>query len=111
MNRDKSSTDHLGQESTTLIFSSKLISSQALIQVVSMYQHLYKFTISECELNFSVRVDNIGLVTLDDSFCEKFKNEVYDQQIRLDLQKEFGALRDTIVKYAFFPAEEHIRND
>lgn len=110
MNIDNSFTSHIGQTSQ-IIFSSKIISLQAVTQVVSMYQHLYKFTIAEGEPNFSVQIENIGLANLDGAFCEKFKNDVLDQQIRIDLQKEFGSLRDTIVKYAFFPAEDQLRND
>ena len=34
-----------------------------------------------------------------------FCNEVLDQQVRLDLEKRFGTLRDTIVKHAFQPIE------
>jgi His-Xaa-Ser system protein HxsD len=32
-----------------------------------------------------------------------FCNEVLDQQVRLDLEKRYGGLRDTIVKHAFQP--------
>jgi len=34
-----------------------------------------------------------------------FCNEVLDQQVRLDLEKRYGTLRDTIVKHAFQPIE------
>lgn len=34
-----------------------------------------------------------------DDFC----NEVLDQQVRLDLEKRYGSLRDAIVKHAFQP--------
>lgn len=36
----------------------------------------------------------------------QFMNECIDQQVRLDLQKEFGRLRQTIVDYAFRPLEK-----
>lgn len=101
---------NIGQASQ-IIFSSKIISLQAVTQVISIYHHFYKFTISECETNYLVQIEDIGLAEVDDVFCEKFKKEVLDQQIRVDLQKEFGSLRDTIVKYAFFPAEENIENE
>lgn len=32
-----------------------------------------------------------------------FCNEVLDQQVRLDLEKQYGILRDTIVNHAFQP--------
>ena len=34
-----------------------------------------------------------------DDFC----NEVLDQQVRLDIEKRYGSLRDAIVKHAFQP--------
>ena len=34
-----------------------------------------------------------------DDFC----NEVLDQQVRLDLEKRYGSLREAIVKHAFQP--------
>ena len=37
-----------------------------------------------------------------DDFC----NEVLDQQVRLDLEKRYGSLRDGIVKHAFQPLED-----
>lgn len=35
----------------------------------------------------------------------KFNNELIDQQLRLDLEKRFGSLRELIVKHAFSPLE------
>jgi His-Xaa-Ser system protein HxsD len=37
------------------------------------------------------------------NFLNDFCNEVIDQQVRLDLEKRYGSLRDTIVKHAFQP--------
>ena len=34
---------------------------------------------------------------------EKFCNEVLDQQIRLDIEKKYGPIRDIIVNQAFYP--------
>ena len=39
-----------------------------------------------------------------------FCNEVLDQQVRLDLEKRYGGLRDTIVKHAFLPFESLSKN-
>ena len=39
-----------------------------------------------------------------------FCNEVLDQQVRLDLEKRYGSLRDTIVKHAFLPFESSSKN-
>ena len=36
-----------------------------------------------------------------DDFC----NEALDQQVRLDLEKRYGGLRESIIKHAFLPIE------
>ena len=40
----------------------------------------------------------------------EFCNEVLDQQVRLDLEKRYGGLRDTIVKHAFLAFEKFPEN-
>ena len=34
-----------------------------------------------------------------------FSNEVIDQQLRLDLEKRYGQVRELIIKHAFSPLE------
>jgi His-Xaa-Ser system protein HxsD len=48
--------------------------------------------------------NNEGLDMIPD-LINDFCNEVLDQQVRLDLEKRYGNLRDTIVKHAFQPLE------
>lgn len=43
---------------------------------------------------------------ISEDLLRQFLNDCIDQQIRLDLQKEFGELRQTIVTYAFSPVEK-----
>jgi len=44
---------------------------------------------------------NIDLNKIAETFC----NEVLDQQVRLDLEKRYGNIRDLIVKQAFAPIQ------
>ena len=44
--------------------------------------------------------------TIPKDLLRQFLNDCIDQQIRLDLQKEFGELRQAIVTYAFSPVEK-----
>jgi His-Xaa-Ser system protein HxsD len=37
----------------------------------------------------------------------EYCNEVLDQQVRLDLEKRYGSLRDTIFNFAFCPIEKY----
>jgi His-Xaa-Ser system protein HxsD len=41
----------------------------------------------------------------------EYCNEVLDQQLRLDLEKRYGNLRDTLVKHAFLPFEGSSENN
>jgi len=44
---------------------------------------------------------DVPLGEMADEFC----NELIDQQIRLNVEKEYGSIRDKIVKKAFSPIE------
>lgn len=44
--------------------------------------------------------------SIPEDLPRRFLNDCIDQQIRLDLQKEFGELRQRIVDYAFSPVEK-----
>ena len=44
--------------------------------------------------------------SISEDLLRQFLNDCIDQQIRLDLQKEFGELRQSIVTYAFSPVEK-----
>lgn len=40
--------------------------------------------------------------------CE-YCNEVLDQQVRIDLEKRYGTIRDSIYKFAFEPIKDRIK--
>lgn len=40
--------------------------------------------------------------------CE-YCNEVLDQQVRLDLEKRYGKIRDTIYRFAFEPVKDRVK--
>lgn len=48
------------------------------------------------------RNTNLDESTIDDAIFEFF-NDLLDEQVRLDLEKQYGSLRDIIVKQAFEP--------
>jgi len=65
---------------------------------------------SEVEVVFEPqgKTDPAALRRIAARFC----NEVLDQQVRLDLDKRYGKLRELIVQHAFSPLgnlEEHIK--
>jgi len=56
---------------------------------------------------FNVIIEQLGhkKETNLKEIVHKFNNELTDQQLRLDLEKRFGCLRELIVKHAFSPLE------
>ena len=57
------------------------------------------------ELTFEMKVAAKDEVIIDEKMLKNMMNDLIDFQIRLDLLKEFGDLRKTIVNYAFSPVE------
>ncbi len=95
------------EKRSQIVFSKEAITLKAIRQIISIYQDRFDFEVNENSDNYIINISNIdSLVSL-----KKIKNEFNDQQIRIDLQEDFGKLRDLIVKYAFFPAESDLKND
>lgn len=57
----------------------------------------------EFEVEITIIAKNGSNIT--EPFLMEFMNNLIDQQIRIDLQKEFGSLRDKIIDYAFQSVE------
>ncbi len=88
-----------------------LVLSKELYQKEAVFQAAHKYTDS-CHIIIEPADDkNVGvyfqfkpgaegnLKTIALDFC----NEVLDQQIRLDLEREYGHIREMIVRQAFAP--------
>jgi His-Xaa-Ser system protein HxsD len=63
---------------------------------------------SEKRINVSFRPKNKDI--LFDKVALDFCNELLDQQVRLNVEKSYGNIRDLIVKQAFQPMED-IKNE
>ena len=50
-----------------------------------------------------LRIKNSADIANLSAIADELRNEVVDQQLRLDLEKRYAALRDTIVSCAFDP--------
>lgn len=95
------------KETSQLILSKKLITLKAIKQLISIYQGKIDFEVNVKSDNYVININKTdSTISLD-----QIKNEFLDQQIRIDLENDFGNLRDLIVKYAFFPAENNIKNE
>lgn len=78
-----------------------------ILRVVSEYTHAYFISFypagdESLEISISARDGSL----IDESLLRTFFNHCIDEQIRIDLQKEFGTLRQCIVEYAFRSVEK-----
>ena len=101
----------MSEMSLTICFNKEIVSNKAIRQVICTYQHTYDFILTCSNNCYFVNIKKKTGVNLAPDFEQKFKTEVSDQQIRIELQNEFGSLRDSIVKFAFLPVEDFENND
>jgi len=88
-----------------------LVLAKELYQKEAVFQAAYKFTHICHILIEPVDAANVGIYFRLKSELKKnlenvaldFCNEVLDQQVRLDLERSYGPLRELIVKKAFSP--------
>lgn len=90
-----------------LLMKKEFFERECILQVSSEYSSSYFvsfYPISHDSLEITIKSkDNTAI---DETLLRSFFNDCIDQQIRIDLQKEFGELRNKIVEYAFFPVEK-----
>lgn len=89
---------------------------KAYYEQEAVMQASYKFT-NACYVKIdAVEEGYVGIwfkaksqVNIDPDLllCE-YCNEVLDQQVRLDLEKRYGKLRDTIYQFAFAPIKDRM---
>ena len=89
---------------------------KAFYEQEAVMQASYKFT-NACFIKIdAVEEGYVGIwfkakpqVNIDPELllCE-YCNEVLDQQVRLDLEKQYGKLRDTIYQFAFAPIKDRM---
>jgi len=90
-----------------LDIDSSIYSADAILN--AMHKFTGKYHVKSCSISTnSIRVIFKGK-NADELSLEKISNEFYneliDQQIRLNVNKEYGNIRDEIVKKAFSPIE------
>lgn len=79
-----------------------------ILRVVSEYTHKY-FISFYPDSEYSIRIDIAAKDNsdIDEILLKEFFNKCIDTQIKIDLQKEFGDLRQRIVDYAFLAVERN----
>ncbi len=97
---------HLSNDNSTgtIIASKIFFESDAVLSALSKYtSHYYITVVPTNESDIKITVQNKTELPLSIEILKEVMNEFIDQQIRIDLQKKFGNLRDIIVKHAFEP--------
>lgn len=84
--------------------SKEFFERDAVLAVSSKYsEEFYVSVMPHDEFHVSIILERKDRENILENTLRQFMNELIDQQIRVDLQKEFGKIRETIVKHAFFP--------
>lgn len=86
--------------------SKKFFEREAVFAAAGAYEHvcyLEIYPVGETEIELRLSAKNGESVT--EELLKNVMNALIDHQIRRDLQKEFGPLRERIVHYAFSSAE------
>lgn len=87
----------------TIIASKKFFEREAVFSTLNLYTPHYYITvipINESDIQISIQNKSSEPLVIDT--LKKIFNDLIDQQIRVDLQKEFGQMRNRIVEHAFF---------
>ena len=86
--------------------------SKEMYEKLAVFAAAYKFTDKCIILVEPVGQRSVGVYFKSKSesndselmkIAEQFCNEVLDQQLRLDIEKQYGNIRDLIVEHAFSP--------
>lgn len=82
-------------ERETLFLTASSCSSEFFVNIMPKGEFLV-------EMNFEYK----NKIQFSENILKEILNMLIDNQMRIDLQREFGSLRDKIVKHAFSPLGE-----
>jgi len=90
-----------------IIASKDFFERDCVLTVANSYTGNYWVSVQPiAERNVEITVSAKNGRLIDDVFLKGMMNDLIDHQIRLDLVKEFGEIRKTIVDYAFSSLEK-----
>lgn len=78
--------------------SKNVFNKTTLLKIVCLWQKDFNITIAEDEYNYILTVDSKNVDVFN---AEQFNKELQEQQLRENLNNQFGNLRDYIYKKAF----------
>ena len=91
----------------TITAEKEYFERDCILRVVSEYTHEYFISFyPNSEYSIEINITAKDNSDIDEILLKEFFNNCIDMQIRIDLQKEFGELRQRIVDYAFLSVEK-----
>ena len=91
----------------TILASKKFFESDSVLTVSGKYSEQYFVSVQPVgEFDVEITISAKAHSSLSEDLLKQFMNDLIDQQIRIDLQKEFGQLRNIIIEYAFSPVSK-----
>lgn len=98
-----------GQSGFTLRVPKKFYCRETVSRAMYKFTGKYNLTMFPLEEGYvGVSFEGKDAQSQQDTLCviSDFKNELIDQQVRIDLDQRYGLLRDTIVQFAFEPEKK-----
>lgn len=91
-------------QETTLKLSLKLYAKEAIVATIYKYSGEYTIfqELSEDDVLLTIKLKDDSKVAPTD-LLDRFQTDLIDQQVRYNVSKEFGHIRNLIVEEAFKP--------
>jgi His-Xaa-Ser system protein HxsD len=90
-----------------IILSSDFFERTSILSTAAKFTYKYFIEIKEIEINkFEVIIQEKQKQIVDENISKEFYNELINEQVRIDMQKQFGKLREMIIEQAFYPLEK-----
>lgn len=101
---------HINEEGRSgfVVASKKYFEPEAVLAVAGMFSAKFYVEVRpKGETDVILALHTKGESGVDECLLREVLNSLSDQQLRRELQKDFGGLRDSIVRYAFAPMDRH----
>lgn len=95
----------------TLNLAKEYFEKEPIMQAIHEYSDKFFVTMKPLDSKFvsvTFTVKDREENTIDIDLIENFSNRVIDYQIRNDLEKKYGHIRDVIVDYAYSPVKKKV---
>jgi His-Xaa-Ser system protein HxsD len=90
-----------------ILLDRNLFEREAILATASRFTNQYYIGVDFFnEYSIKVSIQPKDNIATESNIAKIFYNELIEQQVKCDLQKKFGKLREMIVEQAFYPLEK-----